>query len=499
MIILANQEMEIDSIQDDLSWKTPAVFKQEHNESAPYPVDALSSIIRDAVCSYQKYGQQPLPLIACSALANVSLACQTLANVARDKLLVGPISLYFLCVSPSGERKSGCDHTFSQAIRQWQLDVREKLSPHVKVAETLHKTWSVEKEGLLSRIKSEKRLRRNTDELQELLLDHMSKEPEIPLLPVLFFEDATQEALAQHLASGWPNASLWSDEGAIVMNGHGMQNNTTKFIALLNRLWDGKAFIAHRKTTSSFTVDNRRLTISLMMQPLILEQMLAKNGGISRQSGFLARSLIAYPKSEMGNRFYKEPPAKIASLQQYHDRLLDCLGSTLILDKHGCHDLPTLHFSKSAKNEWVAFFNQVERGLKDPKQWRSIRDFASKAAENTARLSALLHLFNGSTSDISAENMDQAIAIIRWHLNESKRVLGNQFLTPTQHAANKVLRWMIDHELTETSPRELVQYGPIRDKEKRDEALKLLLDDHCLKEIKTGKKTTLFLNPCFYT
>ena len=42
------------------------------------------------------------------------------------------------------------------------------------------------------------------------------------------------------------------------MNGHGMQNNTTKFIALLNRLWDGKAFIAHRKTTSSFTVANFR-------------------------------------------------------------------------------------------------------------------------------------------------------------------------------------------------------------------------------------------------
>lgn len=318
-------------------------------------------------------------------------------------------------------------------------------------------------------------------------------------MPVLFFEDTTQEALAEHIASGWPSASLWSDEGAIIMNGHGMQNNTTKFIALLNRLWDGNAFIAHRKTTKSFTVENRRLTISLMMQPIILEQMLAKNGGISRQSGFLARSLIAYPKSEMGNRFYKEPPAKIPSLQQYHQRLTDCLESTLMLDKNGCHNLPTLHFSQAAKNEWVSFFNQVERGLKDPKMWKSIRDFASKAAENAARLSALLHLFNGGTSDISAENMDQAISIIRWHLNESKRVLGNQFLTPTQHSANKILHWMIDRELTETSPRELVQYGPIRDKDKRDEALKLLQGDHCLKEIKQGKKTTLILNPCFYT
>lgn len=493
------QSLELDLLHNETHWETPTVFKQGHDESSPYPVDALPAVIRKAVCAYQKYGQQPLPLIACSALANVSLACQTLANVARDKFLVSPISLYFLCVSGSGERKSGCDHMFSQATRQWQLGSRERLSPEVKAAETLHRAWAVEKEALLSRIRSEKRLHNNTDELQEMLLDHVSEEPSVPLLPVLFFEDTTQEALAEHIASGWPSASLWSDEGAIIMNGHGMQNNTTKFIALLNRLWDGKPFIAHRKTTSSFTVDNRRLTISLMMQPIILEQMLAKNGGISRQSGFLARSLIAYPKSEMGNRFYKEPPAKIASMQKYHDRLLDCLEGTLMLDKQGCHNLPTLHLSKAAKNEWVSFFNQVERGLKDPKLWRSIKDFASKAAENAARLSALLHLFNGSTSDISAENMDQAITIIRWHLNESKRVLGNKFLTPTQHAANRLLQWMIERELTQTSPRELVQYGPIRDKEKRDEALKLLIDDHCLKEIKTGKKTTLFLNPCFYT
>ena len=60
-----------------LQWEIPSVFKQDHQESAPYPVDALPGIIRDAVCSYQKYGQQPLPLIACSALANVSLATPT--------------------------------------------------------------------------------------------------------------------------------------------------------------------------------------------------------------------------------------------------------------------------------------------------------------------------------------------------------------------------------------------------------------------------------------
>src|SRR5690606_25219996 len=162
------------------------------------------------------------------------------------------------------------------------------------------------------------------------------------------------------------------------------------------------------------------------MQPIILEQMLAKNGGISRQSGFLARSLIAYPKSEMGNRFYQEPPKSIESLPEFHNRLIERLNQTVDLDKNGCRDLPTLNLSAAAKREWISFFNQVESGLKNPKQWRSIKDFASKSAENAARLAALFHLFDGNSGDITAEKMEQAITVIRWHLKETKRILGHQ-------------------------------------------------------------------------
>jgi hypothetical protein len=45
----------------------------------------------------------------------------------------------------------------------------------------------------------------------------MMHEPEIPLLPTLYFEDVTQEALAHSLAHGWPSASLWSDEAGIII------------------------------------------------------------------------------------------------------------------------------------------------------------------------------------------------------------------------------------------------------------------------------------------
>lgn len=477
------------------SWQTPTPIIPSTEHALPYPIETLPSTIRDAILSYQQYGQQPLPLVACSALANVSLACQTLANVARDHLLVSPVSLFFLVIAGSGERKSAADYAFSKATRQWQLDARDQLAPEIKMAQTLQQAWHVEKEGILGQIRRISQQGKSTEALRQRLVDVVANEPSLPLLPVLFFEDATQEALASHIAHGWPSSSLWSDEGGIVMGGHGMQTNSTKFIALLNRLWDGKAFIAHRKTSKSFTVANRRLTVSLMMQPLILEQMLAKNGGISRQSGFLARSLIAYPKSAMGHRYYQEPPETLTALPEFHQRLIDCLNTSLSLDKTGCHTIPTLTLSPQAKATWVSFFNRVESGLQHSNQWQTIKDFASKAAENVARLAALFHLFEGREGDIAVEQIEQASEVIYWHLHETKMILGHQPQTPAQEDSARLLQWMVDKGLTETTPRYLQQFSPIRDKQRRDLALKNLSELNYLRTEKHQGKTILTINP----
>ena len=269
-------QTQININSDSIKWQEPITISLSNKNHIPYPLHALPPVIQKAVSSYHSYGQQPLPLIACSAISNVSLSCQALANVARDRMLVSPVSLYFLVVANSGERKSASDYAFNQAIRDWQIKMSEALEPEVEAAQIIYQAWKVEKEGLLAQIRRCVAKGENTNFLRERLIHLVANEPEVPLQPMLFFEDVTQEALSSHLAYGWPSASLWSDEGGIVIGGHGMQQNTTKFVALLNRLWDGNAFIAHRKTSKSFTVLHRRLTVSLMMQALILEQMLGK-------------------------------------------------------------------------------------------------------------------------------------------------------------------------------------------------------------------------------
>lgn len=479
-------------------WETPIHFLAEKQPAAPYPISALPTIIQNAVLSYQQYGQQPLPLIACSALSNVSLACQTLANVARDHLLVSPVSIYSICIGESGIRKTASDSTFGHAIRQWELKMRERLLPHVKRIQILREMWTDEKEVLSTQIRRATLKGEDHTHLKDLYLDLREREPEAPLLPVLFFEDATQEALASHIASGWPSASLWSDEGGIIIGSQGMQNNTTRFVSLLNRLWDGKPFIAHRKTSESFTVANRRLTVSLMIQPLILEQLLFKSGGISRQGGFLARSLIAYPQNTMGKRFYKEPPASLPALHHFHSRIIECLDTSASLDKNGCHELPLLSLNQKAKATWVQFFNSVEAGLGREHHWLSIKDFASKSAENAARLAALFHLFEGKEGQITNEAIEQAIQIIHWHLLETRRVLGTQPESIDQRNAFRLLQWLIGKSLSKTNPRYLQQYSPLREKPMRDKAISTLIEHNYLKETLENGRTILQVNPAVF-
>ncbi|CAN5401283.1 hypothetical protein BH10PSE19_BH10PSE19_01760 [soil metagenome] len=489
----------LDDTFSQVNWIKPIPLITEQDSANPYPTHCLPAIIQNAVVAYHRYGQQPLPLITCSALASVSLACQTLANVARDHLLISPISLFFLVVANSGERKSAADQVFSHAIRQWEIAIRDKLTPDLHVSHILHQAWRAEKKGLLSQIQRSALLDpEEVNKLKERLVEVMHNEPMSPLLPALFFEDTTQEALASYLAHGWSSSSLWSDEGGIVIAGHGMQSNMAKFVAFLNRLWDGKSFIAHRKTSKSFMIANRRLTVSLMLQPMILERMLTKNNGISRHSGFLARSLIAYPESAMGERYYQEPPKTLSALLQFQQRITHCLDSSLSLGQKGCHDIPTLLFSNTAKAQWIAFFNHIEAGLKKSQQWVKVKDFASKAAENAARLAALFHVFTGNAGPINTECIEQATTIIQWHLLETRRILDNQPESSQQTDAIRLLQWLKSKQIQQTTPRYLQQYSPIRDKIDRDDAIAILIENHYLQEITLGGKVYLLVNPILF-
>jgi len=54
-----------------------------------------------------------------------------------------------------------------------------------------------------------------------------------------------------------------------------------------------------------------------------------------------------------------------------------------------------------------------------------VRNVASKAVDNAARLAALFHLYeHGDAGEISAKHIQAAAQIVAWHLYEACRFLG---------------------------------------------------------------------------
>ncbi|ASN99431.1 DUF3987 domain-containing protein [Escherichia coli] len=60
-----------------------------------------------------------------------------------------------------------------------------------------------------------------------------------------------------------------------------------------------------------------------------------------------------------------------------------------------------LRFSAEAERHWIEFYNQVESEMRMIGLLYDFKDYASKMAENMARLAALLHYFSGDGGDIS--------------------------------------------------------------------------------------------------
>lgn len=66
----------------------------------------------------------------------------------------------------------------------------------------------------------------------------------------------------------------------------------------------------------------------------------------------------------------------------------------------------------------------------------------------------------------------------------------------SQHAdAIKLLEWINEKNFSSTSPRFIQQYSPIREKQRRDKAIRMLIDHHYLNETKVNGNTILLINP----
>ncbi len=356
---LGPDELDFPEVDPAAAACDPEPLMPAAEEARPYPIQALSPTVRAAVSTYQQFGQQPVALVATSALSVAALATQGLADVARDRNCIGPISLSTAVLAEFGERKTSADNRMSRAARRWQQGYCDAHVAEAAKSQAALDAWDAQRQGVLRQItvRSVKGSALEVNCLRQMLEKLDCNKPHRVVLPGLFYQDATPEALAEELALGWPSAALWSNEAALVVGSRGMSSDelALRYFGLLNICWDGTGtFERNRTTAKSYRLVGRRLTCSLMMQQAVLRQLLSVGTGQARSVGFLARFLIAWPQSTMGTRLYREGDLDHADLRCWDDRVTALLNLPLPADPITMVlSPPVIQLSGEARACWI--------------------------------------------------------------------------------------------------------------------------------------------------
>ena len=438
--------------------------------------------LRGVAEAVQRMAQAPVAIPAQSALSVAALAVQGFANV---ETLGGdrPLSLYCLTIAASGERKSSCDAPLMQAMRDYE---REQTTVQAKAREAWaidHAIWKAKHDAIIGKVKQGK--------ADKLDLTRLGPEPFAPPTADRLVTEPTFEGLTKLFAYGQPSLGLFSDEGGQFLGGFAMsQDNRQKTLAALNDLWMGNPIKRTRHGDGAFTLYGRRLSLHLMVQPIVAHAFLADP--LAADTGFLPRCLICEPASTIGTRIYDANDRDDAPLRDFAERLGNILEVAMPMDPDTRELKPRrLTLSNEARVDLIEFSNAVERSQAPGGDCEMIKGYASKAAEQAARIAGVLTLWTDlDAGQVSGHTMQSGIELARFYLLEAQRLASVAMVSVAVSKAEALRQWMLSDSWGKPwlTCRDIVRLGPSRLRESPEarKAAQLLIDHGWLIPLPAG-------------
>jgi hypothetical protein len=415
----------------------PEPLRRPTPPSEPYPVDELGPILGAAAKAIHAVIQAPQAVCGSSLLAAASLAVQGLADIHIDGRVV-PLTLWMLTIAESGERKSAVDAEAMRGAREVERELHaayvDELSAFTAETEQWDAKRAAAKQGA-AKTKGEGLAR---------ALQDIGRAPDAPLKPTLIAGDFTAEGLTKLLRDGRPSIGAFTDEAGLVFGGHGMQKETvTRTAATLSKAWDRGEFDRIRAAEGATKLYGRRLALHLLAQPVIAERALSDD--VLAGQGFLARCLLAWPEGTAGKRLYV--PASVRddpALAQFTARTRDLLRRPFPLADGTRNELAprALTLTAEAKAVWIKVHDAIERAEAPGGRYAVCKAWASKSAEQCARVAGVLTLIEEPDAQrIEAATIGRAAELTLWHLNEAVRLAGTAELSPEVRDAEAILGW----------------------------------------------------------
>ena len=384
-----------------------------------YPVDAMYSLVRDAVWEVRDQIQAPDALVAGSVLTAMSMACQGNIDVLLPTGLIRPPSLFFAMFGQSGERKTTVDSLVCTPIHEHDKAYTAANADALAHYEATLRMWQAEDAALQRKLGKAVQQCEDLEQYRDNLVAHARLKPRKPAPMRIVHQNITERPLMEALQGDGKSIAIVSDEGEIVLKGGVMSK-----MGLLNKAWDGAASLSLDRMDGHVQVTNPRMTVSFMIQEEVFQEFWDKRGHTARGSGHMARYLVAFPASTVGFRRMTLQDHTWTCLPPFHDRLNELLVTA---DQRRANNgsRTLLEFSIEAKELWVRSQNRVESLMRPGECYFGIKDFASKFLEIAGRVAAIFHYFNGLQGHISRETLERALDVVDWHLNEFNRIFGD--------------------------------------------------------------------------
>lgn len=236
------------------------VIPFEAIETPPFPLEDLPVILKNFVTAVSESIQVPPGLVLINALACMAVAIQGKARVAVSAEYGEPMNLYMVAALPPGERKSAVVEICKAPLLDWQKREAEQKAPDRK--KTLSERKSLKKliesrRGKLAQIKDEEDRRSEISAIGAL----EASLPDVPVLPRLFADDTTPEALAILLAEQGERLGVIEAEAGLFETLAGRYSSGVPNIDLILKAWNGESVMIDRRRGEPVSLEKPMLTV----------------------------------------------------------------------------------------------------------------------------------------------------------------------------------------------------------------------------------------------
>lgn len=461
----------------------------DHNFGMLPPVAAAAA---KAVCA--RVGEACPAMVRTHLLSVLSSAVAPLYAIAPPNWTPIPIGVNTLCIADVGGSKSPVHECMIQPLKE---HTRESFVRH-NAAQIEASASSAEHKFHLKLLKAEiARCLRKQEPTQELLatlagLHRAAKAP--PKHRPRLASNLDLESLLYQLDGEYEAIDFLTDEGEKLL-GSSLMRHVSDLVDLI----DGKPLEFRREKKKHLYASHPRGTFGLLAQSAAIAPYRPQckrneyNEHKAVKLGFFSRFLVCVAQPlPMGNQ-YAPTSGDDEALSDLHEALKELYDLHRDNQEAGGIAPIELAFAPDALGYWDELC-RITNNLKFG-QLAHIADFVSKMLNLTARLAAVLHVWESQTHYVSISCLQRAWALVSWHATQYELVFVPPPPMPQQEADVaaviehlKIFRFETDYKEVPTEPIGLLLGIPSN----RLRAALLRMEQRDLIELCGGKTT--FIN-----